>query len=75
MKVKLNLSIEYDSEQKDLWEEYVESMADYPTNLGSFVSFCIDRFASRDFRTFDSGASGSYTVLDRSGIELSSGGF
>lgn len=49
MKVKLDVSIVYDTGDKELWNEYLEYMGDHPLTMTSLQSFLIDRYINPNF--------------------------
>lgn len=49
MKIKLDVSIIYDTDDKQLWNEYLEYMDDHTLTITSLQEFLIDRYINPNF--------------------------
>lgn len=49
MKLLVNHSFIYDTDDKDLWMEYLDSRDGYPHTLSSLEEFILDRFINPNF--------------------------
>lgn len=48
MIIRMNYQVEYDTNNPEFWEEYVQWQDDYEHSLDSLVEFATDRFISNE---------------------------
>lgn len=51
MKIKLKHTVVYDTNDSELWSEFVESQGDYPLVFTALEEFLVDRFINPNFDT------------------------
>jgi len=61
MIIRMNYTVEYDTDNSEFWGEYEEWQNDYPQSLASLIEFATDRFISRE----------RINELDQTGAQLS----
>lgn len=61
MLIRMNYTVEYDTNNSEFWEEYEQWHNDYPQSLASLIEFATDRFISRE----------RINELDQTGAQLS----